>query len=263
MFSISLKKERDKLISIDITKIVANRAQPRRVFNREEMEALSQSIKENGLIQPISVRRMGDRYELIAGERRLIACRLAGLTEITAIVCEVDDQRSAVMALVENMQRQGLNFFEEAYAIRTLLKDYGLSQAEVADKLCMSQSAVANKLRILRLSEDEQKKLLAHGLTERHARALIRIDDEKTRGRALDHIISTGMTVSAAEEYITGILGARPRPKRSTCFIIKDIRLFTNTITKAVDTIKASGVDAILTKNEGESFIEYNIKVPI
>ena len=181
--------ERKKLVELAPDRIVPNPNQPRRDFPKEELEQLAESIRQNGLLQPIVVRRDRDGYVLVAGERRWRACKMAGLRTIPAIVQDYSASEGAVLALIENMQRSDLNFFEEAAAIYALMRDRSMTQEEMARRLGMSQPALANKIRLLRLSGEEQRIILENRLTERHARALLRVDDPIRRVQALKAIV--------------------------------------------------------------------------
>ncbi|MFR1214314.1 MAG: ParB/RepB/Spo0J family partition protein [Acutalibacteraceae bacterium] len=160
------------------------------------MDNLSNSIKESGLLQPLTVRRIGaNQYELIAGERRLRACRIAGFKTVSCIVNDCDEKQSAIYAMLENLQRQDLQLFEEAEGIARLISEWGVTQEEAAIRLGKSQSAIANKLRLLKLSLEDRKKIAEAGLTERHARALLRIPNQTMRSKVLDTIIANGYNV--------------------------------------------------------------------
>ena len=176
------EKQVNRVISIHINEIFPNPNQPRTEFNEQELQQLSDSIRVNGLLQPLTVRKnVYQQYELISGERRLRASKLAGLTEIPAIVVDTDERQSAIFALIENIQRADLNFFEEAIAIKNLISEWNITQEEASERLGKAQSTLANKLRLLKLGSEEQQMILQNGLTERHARALLKINDEKKR----------------------------------------------------------------------------------
>jgi len=250
----------NRVIRIKISDITENTAQPRTRFDPASIERLAESIAQNGLLQPLTVRKMGRGYELIAGERRLRALRLLGSEIAPCIVVNVDEEKSAVLALIENIQREDLNIFEQADAIRQLITRWGVSQSEAAERLGLSQSAVANKLRVLRLSSEERRIIVENALTERHARAVIRIEDANLRRRALLHIAAGNLNVEQSEKYIEKLVAA---PKKGgTRLVFKDLRLFTNTINMAVQTMRRSGVMASAIKGESEGFIEYTIRIP-
>lgn len=261
-----LKKD-NKISEIPIIKIRPNKSQPRHVFNEDELAALSRSISENGVLQPITVRRISaTEYELIAGERRLRASVLAGLKKIPCIVIKCSDKESAVFALLENLQRSDLGFFEEARGISRLIRRFGLTQEEAARKLGKSQSTIANKLRLLKLTYEEQEWILNAGLTERHARALLRIDDKDVRREALSKIISDKLNTQQTDSLVSIMLKTLEQPvirqKGISKVVIKDVRIFVNTINKAIDTMRLAGIDAQSNKTDNESFIEYTIRIP-
>lgn len=261
-----LKKD-NKISEIPIIKIRPNKSQPRHVFNEDELAALSRSISENGVLQPITVRRISaTEYELIAGERRLRASVLAGLKKIPCIVIKCSDKESAVFALLENLQRSDLGFFEEARGISKLIRRFGITQEEAAHKLGKSQSTIANKLRLLKLTYEEQEWILNAGLTERHARALLRIDDKDVRREALSKIISDKLNTQQTDSLVSIMLKTLEQPvirqKGISKVVIKDVRIFVNTINKAIDTMRLAGIDAQSNKTDNESFIEYTIRIP-
>lgn len=259
-------KNENKISEIAIIKIRPNKAQPRKQFNEEELQALSQSIAENGILQPLTVRKVTtSEYELIAGERRLRASVLAGLRKVPCIVVKCSDKESAVYALLENLQRCDLGMFEEARGISRLIHRYGLTQSQTAAKLGKSQSTIANKLRLLRLSHEEQEWIVNAGLSERHARALLKISDEKVRREALSKIISENLSITQSEELVSIMMNncsKTQKQKSRSKAVIKDLRLFVNTINKAIDTMRLAGIDAKSNKKDTENFIEYTIRIP-
>ena len=260
-----LIKSENTIIEIPILKIRPNKAQPRKVFDEDELSALSLSIRENGILQPLTVRKVSaSEYELIAGERRLRAAALAGLRKVPCILVKCSDKESAIYALLENLQRADLGFFEEARGISRLIRRYGLTQEQAAMKLGKTQSTIANKLRLLKLSPEEQEWIENSGLSERHARALLRIDEENLRHDALSKIIAEGYNVKQSEELVRMLLNSTPQKKSagSSKAVIKDIRIFLNTINKAIDTMRLSGIDAQSEKTDTENFIEYTIRIP-
>lgn len=251
--------------TIPIKNIAPNPNQPRRDFNKEALWDLAISIMEYGLMQPITVRQTGPfDYELIAGERRLNACKSLKMAYIPAIVMKADDTDSAILALVENIQRENLNYIEEAEAFCNLISEHSLTQEELADKLGKGQSTIANKIRILKLSPKVRKILTENSLTERHARALLKLPQEKQQLRVLKIITERGLNVAKTEELVERLIKKpdAPIPQIKNIRVFKDLRIFTNTIKQAVDMMKKSGIDAKAKKHENDNFIEYTIIIP-
>ena len=260
-----LVRSENTIADIPIIKIRPNKAQPRKVFSEDELSALSRSISENGILQPLTVRKVSStEYELVAGERRLRAAVMAGLRKVPCIVVKCSDRESAVYALLENLQRADLGIFEEARGIAKLIRRYGLTQEQAAIKLGKTQSTIANKLRLLRLSEEEQEWMEKAGLSERHARALIRIENETVRREVLSRIITENLNVKQTEELVSILSNSASKTnKRSNSkAVIKDIRIFLNTINRAIDTMRLSGINAQSNKTDTEDFIEYTIRIP-
>jgi ParB family chromosome partitioning protein len=234
------------IVEIPVDEILLNPYQPRRVFDPEALEDLAASVAEYGVLQPISVRVVGgESFELVAGERRLRAAKMAGLPTIPAAVVDISDQDSAIIALIENLQRQDLNFIEEAEGFMNLIADYGFTQEQLARRVGKKQSTIANKIRLLRLAPYMQKALLENSLTERHARAILRLPDEKSRDEALNKVIAGELNVRQTDELVDKLLAESPEAKRARPRvkpIIKDIRLFTNTVKQALDVMNRSGL---------------------
>lgn len=255
---------------IQLDKIRPNPYQPRRSFDSVALEELASSIKEHGLMQPITVRIIGDTYELIAGERRLKASKLIGMEEIPAVIATASNQDSAILALIENLQRENLNFLEESQAYYDIMTDHGYTQQQLAKSLGKNQSTVANKLRLLKLPEDVMKKILEHKLSERHARALLKLQDKDLQLQAIDYIVERELNVKRTEELIEKMLMELSQEKKikkeknkKIKMFLKDIRLFTNTITQAVDIMQQSGIDAKYTMQEAPDGYEIKIKIPM
>jgi ParB family chromosome partitioning protein len=253
--------------NIPISSIKPNPYQPRRDFNKKSLEELSQSIKSFGVLQPISVRRLqNENYELIAGERRLRASELAELNEIPAIVLEYKDNESAMIALIENLQREDLNFIEEAEGFNNLILDHGFTQGELAKKMGKSQSTIANKLRLLKLPEDIKRSLIEYDLTERHGRALLKLPDDELRQEVLNKIIKNGLNVSKTEDLVSDILNdlttVEEKEKKQNIKAMISTKIYLNTIKKAYTAIKDSGVDAKYKEKDMGDFVEVTIKIP-
>lgn len=256
-------KADNKIFSIPQGDILPNPNQPRRRFDYDELEGLAQSIRANGILQPLLVRCLENgKYELIAGERRLRAARLIGLTKVPCIVNEISESDSAVFAIIENLQRQNLDYFEEAEALALLISDYRMSQEELCKKLGKAQSTLSNKLRLLKLNEEMRYKISRAGLSERHARALLSLNDEVQRARALSIIIDRHLTVSESESLIEQMLRKNEAPKRQILKGFKDIRIFINTLNNAVDAIRRAGIDADSVKTETDEYVEYIVRIP-
>ena len=239
-----------------------NPNQPRKRFSPDGLEELAASIREHGVLQPLTVRKVDGSFELVSGERRLRAARMAGLSEVPCIVIDVDGVCSSLLALVENLQRRDLDFLEEAMALDRLIHTYDLSQDEAARRIGKSQSAVANKLRLLKLSPRLLDRLRQNGLTERHARALLRLETEEQQWEVLEYVIDHHLTVAQTEAYIEARLTPPPPPKEKTTLILKDVRLFLNTVTKGLSMMKDAGVNAEYGRQETEDAILLTIKIP-
>ncbi len=277
---IEFSSRRDAVTCLPLDSIRMNPYQPRKEFARSSLVELANSILEYGVLQPISVRVLKTgTYELIAGERRLRASRLAGLSEIPAIIFQINDNDSAILALVENLQRENLNYMEEAEGYYSLLMDHGFTQEELSSKVGKSQSTIANKIRLLRLPPMVKKIIHENGLSERHARSLLRLPDEQLQIRALKNICDDGMSVQETEEMVLDMMAqyVRPDPHRAfgrselaeahkkkgkVKFVIKDIRVFVNTIREAVTMMKESGIHARAAQFDREEYVEFVIRIP-
>ena len=228
-----------EIVNIDIDKIVPNKSQPRLEFYDDTVKSLALSIKENGLLQPISVRKLDDKYELIAGERRYRACLYNGDKQIKAVIYDMSDEESATLSLIENIQRENLNAVEQAMAMARIMKNEDITQNELADRLGYKQSTVANKLRLLKLP-DYIKNALSHGqITERHARALLKVPEDRLR-EVFNTIVERDYNVSKTEEYIKELLDTN----KHSLGISSNVQIGINTINKAYDMVKKSGIDA-------------------
>ncbi len=238
-----------QIINLPITVISPNPYQPRRYFDRLQLEELAESIKEFGVLQPVTVRLINSTvYELVAGERRLRASKLAGRTHIPAIVININDRESAMIALIENLQRQNLSYFEEAEGFSSLIADFEFTQEQVAKRIGKNQSTIANKLRLLRLPKDVKQRLTENNLTERHARALLKLETEEDMLAVIEKVVNDNMNVSKTEAYIEKFQNTKPPHKSKSVKVktyIKDLRIFTNTIKQAVDCMNSSGVETM------------------
>lgn len=249
---------------IPTEKLLPNPYQPRHQFESEDMLSLADSIKENGILQPLLIRRINnsDYFEIVAGERRLRAAILANIDEVPCIELECDYEQSAVYSILENVQRSDLTFFEEALAIGQLVNHFGMTQTEIAKRLGKSQSALSNKLRLLKLPVDVRYFIEKEGLTERHARALLKLETEKDIWAALNVIKEKGLNVEQTERFIDSLTDNTVKPKRNVVKIFRDVRIFVNTVNKAIETMKASGIDAVSDKTETDEYIEFRVKIP-
>ncbi|MCX7714380.1 MAG: nucleoid occlusion protein [Clostridia bacterium] len=255
-------EERMKIINIPLEIIHPNPNQPRKHFDSVALEELASSIAEYGVIQPITVRKVNKGYEIIAGERRFRASEMLGLPTIPAIVLHADDNKSAIFALLENLQREDLCFFEIAEAYQNLIREQGMTQDELARKLGKSQSTIANKLRLLKLGPRVKKMIREFSLTERHARALLHLSSEEKQLEAIRIICEKKLNVQQTEKLVEMLLKERSEKKSKPSFpAFKDIRIFTNTVRKALEMMKQSGVEADMQKNDFEWGTEYIIKV--
>lgn len=257
-----------KLLMLKPSEIRLSPNQPRKSFDEYELKQLADSISSNGIIQPLSVRRTEDgKYELIAGERRLKAAAMAGLRRVPCVFHKTDSETAAVFSIIENLQRSNLTVFEEAHGINRLINEYGLSQSEAAARLGIAQSTLSNKLRLLRLGDAIQQRIISARLTERHARALLRLPDDACE-EALDYIIANGLTLNQTEEYISGLLSPNgvhddicepEEPIRKAA--IGDVRLFSNSLSKLLGTLQNAGIDAKSRKFENDQYIEFKVRI--
>ena len=249
--------ETGRVVFLPPRSIRPNPAQPRKVFREQALEELAESIRQHGVLQPLSVRRVGNAYELIAGERRLRAAKIAGLTEIPCIVMNMTDQESGMAAMVENLQRQDLDFVEEARGIAMLMENWSMSQEQAARLLGKSQSAIANKLRILRHSPPVLSALREGGLTERHARALLKLRSEPEKIMAISIIVKEGMSVARTERYIEQLLLRQETEPRAV-----NVGAFLSSLNQSLARIQRSGIGAISERRETEDEIVLTITIP-
>lgn len=255
------KQKLGQVVLLEPELIAPNPYQPRKKFEPEALRELADSIAQNGLLQPVTVRRTESGYELIAGERRLMACRMLQMERIPALLESYDDDQSAVFALIENLQRKDLNFFEQAEGMQRLMKQCGLTQEQLAKRLGKSQPTVANKLRLLVFPEELRRKMVDHGLTERHARALLRLPAGEWDD-AIREIIAKKLNVGDTERYLEQRNAQQPKKKPTMLFVLRDFRIFMNTISQAVSTMKMAGIEIDTQTEEDEEFIHYRMRIP-
>ena len=245
---------------VRLERIRPNPSQPRRIFDPVGLQELAESIRQYGILQPLTVRKLSDGLELVAGERRLRAAAMAGLREVPCVFVTADSLQSGMLALVENLQRRDLDYLEEAEGLARLMARYGLSQEQAARKVGKSQSAVANKLRILKHPPEVLEALRESGLSERHARALLRVPEEQ-RLRTVALIAAKSMTVAQTEQYIENLLTEKPpSPRRK--FVFRDVRLFLNSLNKNLDLVRAAGIDCRCGREDTEQEIVLTIRLP-
>ena len=257
--------EGQQILFVPIWDIHPNPMQPRRLFEPEALRELAASIARFGILQPVTVNRATDGYRLIAGERRLRAARLAGLQEVPCILLEVDEEKGALLAMIENLQRKDLDYLEEARGLALLMTRFGLKQEELAGKIGKSQSTVANKLRLLQHGPKVWGALRKYELTERHARALLQLPTEEERLRVIALIAEKDLTVAKTEAYIDSYLGKKQgegekRGKRK--FILRDLRMFLNTVNHSLDLVRDAGFQAHAKQEETEDEIVLTIHLP-
>lgn len=262
-------KQRGEFLSrrvrwLEVTEIRPNPHQPRRTFDEQGLAELADSIRGYGILQPLTVRRTESGYELVAGERRLRAAKMAGERQVPCLVARVGEEDSTLLALMENLQRRDLDCWEEAEAIARLIATYDLTQEQAAEKIGKSQSAVANKLRLLRLSPAVRESLRQKDLSERHARALLRLGDEHQQLCALEEIARRGYNVARTEEYVEQLLqqNRRTPPQGRTTYIIKDVRFFLNSVERGLGLMRRAGVDAQIGRSDTAEEICLTIRIP-
>ena len=251
----------DKVLAIEIDRIAPNPFQPRKEIADEKIEELAQSIKACGLIQPLVVRRTGDGYQLVVGERRYLACKKLGWQKISATVKTLSDNDMAMIALIENLQRENLSFLEEAEAYLRLIETFKLTQEMLAKRLGKSQSTIANKIRLLKLSGPVQKLLKDYNLSERHARALLKLNSEEEQLKMLNEIAEQGLTVSELEKKIVNKSDPKIKSRHSKKKpVIRDMRIVLNTIRQAVTIMNSSGIEPEVKETIEEDYIEVTIR---
>ena len=263
LFNIGNEK---KIHDIPIISIKPCRVQSRKIFSAREMKELAQSIRTNGVLQPIIVRKSDDgEYELVAGERRLRAAAMCGNRKVPCIILRCSDDQADMYSLIENIQKCDMNCFEEAEGIERLMKNYNMSRFDVAKRLGIKQSEITDKLKLMNFTDEEKDIITRYRLTERHAKALLRIEDTVQRKMVLSEIISKGLNVTQSDRYIDSVLEENEeetKGNQKTTLIIKDIKILENTVRKAADTIRSIGIEAFSSRNETDDFIEYVIRIP-
>lgn len=259
----------NEVYQVNTSEVAPNPFQPRKTFNEDSLQELAMSISEFGVIQPLLVRKTRDGFELVAGERRLRASRLAGLTHVPVIVKELDDKEMAELAMIENLQREDLHFLEEAEGFQQLLINFDFTQEDLAKRVGKTQSTVANKLRLLKLAPDVRKVLIDENLTERHARSLLKISDPVIQMQVLDTVREKKLNVRETEGLIEDVLAEISReiakketPKQNVVKIIKDVRIFINTINHVVGEMKKTGLKINIKQEQDDDFISINLKIP-
>ncbi len=257
------RRAADAIVLLKTDEIAPNPYQPRQIFEENALRELSESIRRYGVLSPLSVRKRQGKYELVAGERRLRAAALAGLDEVPCVVLDIDGAESGSIALVENLQREDLDFIEQAQGIARLISLFGMSQQECARRLGISQSALANKLRLLKLPPDVLDALRGAGLTERHGRALLRLPDDDARRSALAHIAARGLTAAGADAYIDGLL-SRDEEKAAgsrSRLVLKDVRIFMNTLRRSADVMRRGGVDVAIDQEQTDTEMRITVRI--
>ncbi|MEG0366903.1 MAG: nucleoid occlusion protein [Coprobacillus sp.] len=253
-----MKEPMYKFMSVD--NIVANEHQPRTHFEKEKIQELAVSIQQNGLLQPIVVRPYNGKYQIVVGERRYRACRLAGLEEVPCIIQEFNEEQTATVAIVENIQRENLSPIEEALAYQQLLDTQDITQEELARKVGKKQSTIANKLRLLQLSITVQEAVKRKDITERHARALLKLDSTAKQNNMLREIVAKGLNVEQTEQKVKS--QTEPKvPKATTKKVSQNIKIAMNTLDQAVQMVKQAGVDVLTETSETEDYITYTVKM--
>ncbi|MBQ6946941.1 MAG: ParB/RepB/Spo0J family partition protein [Clostridia bacterium] len=254
-------QKKSELLHLSPSQISPSPHQPRRLFPEGELTALAESIREHGVLQPLVVTPCEDGYLLVAGERRLRAAKLAGVSAVPCILYERPTEDCAIATMTENLQRQNLSYWEEAYGYKALLDQFGYTQEQLAAKIGKSQSAVANKLRLLKLPIPIQSKLAAHNLTERHARALLQLGNTEQLYRALEVILARRYTVAQTEQYVARLVAPKPQRRKPTA-VVRDRRICKNTIDRAIKLINQAGIKAVSQTSETDAFIQYIIRIP-
>jgi len=259
----SIENPVNRVVEIPVAAIHPNPSQPRVIFDDYELSQLAVSIRQNGLLQPITVRRLdGAGYEIVSGERRLRASKLINMEHVPCIVIETDNRNSAILAILENIQRSDLNYIEEALAIKNLIDHFDITQEECAARLGIAQSTVANKLRLLRLSDEEKALALRFKLNERQARTLLKLPAE-SRISAIEKIGSLRLNTLQTDKLIADMLGEKPVERKKHVWAFKHVGLYINTFNKTIESMKSAGIECVATRNKTDDFVEYIVKIPL
>ena len=259
---------RTEIVSIPLSQIMPNPFQPRKTFSAEGLQELCASIREFGVIQPLIVRKTDSGYELIAGERRLRASGLAGRDDVPCVLRDASDQEMAEIALIENLQREDLHYFEEALGYEKLLRQFNLTQEVLAERVGKTQSSIANKLRLLKLPPEMREYIFEEKLTERHSRALLKVDDSERQWQLLKFVAENKLNVRETESLIEAQFQNEPIPEQKVVRrpqmlkIVKDVRIFINTVGELVKQMKKTGLDVRLTQEQDDEFVTITMVVP-
>ncbi len=260
------ERPEESLVYIEIDRIEGNPFQPRKEFDQGKIDELSQSIKTYGLLQPILVTENDNKYQIVAGERRFMACQKLGWVKIPAIIKEINTSGMAAIALIENLQRENLHYMEEAQGYNRLIEEFGLTQEVLAQRLGKNQSTIANKLRLLKLPEGVKEEIKGGNLTERHARALLKLEKEKEQEKVVKRVLEENLNVNQTEKLIEESLNKQidspKEKKKKKKVVIRDIRIFLNTIRQAIKIIKKAGMTPLVTETDREDHYEIVIKLP-
>lgn len=261
-FTASKYKCSGSIVSLPCSIIKSNSNLVRNSFNDEKIESIALSVKNNGVIQPLTVRITDGDYELISGELRLRAAKKVGLSTVPCIIMTANECESVIYSLIENIQRNDLNFFEEADAFNTLVNKFGMSQEAVGCGIGKSQSVISNKIRLLKIKPEIRDIIIKNSLTERHARALLRINDDELQLKALDYIIKRELNVSETDAYIDSLVSPVQSKNKPRISKLKDIKIFLNTINHAIDTMRKAGINALSSEHETNEYYEYVVRIP-
>ena len=260
--------KKDTSISVLASAIVPNPFQPRKIFADENLQELAASIKEFGILQPLIVRKHGTSYQLIAGERRLRAATIAGLSIVPVIVKDINEQEMAEIAMIENLQREDLNYWEEAEGLLKLTEVFNFTQDQLAKRIGRNQSTIANKLRLLKLPQIVKDELYNNNLSERHARALLKLNDENIQLEVLSSVIKNNLNVRQTEDFIETYLKnassdkeKADKNKQTFRKVVKDVRIFLNTINSVANQMKKSGLDIKYNQQIEGDYVTITMKV--